>query len=175
MRSLRQSVEHHLRKNDRQHKNEREVLITERGEDYWTYCKSFRDLYCRVWLQVVVRGQVQWIWTWRLGEEQADPQDTKIPLNFKEFSPEGVSPPSLPVSSPVSGRAVGMSTQMLEKFEISPFCPAILAHSRPFGFSLLLSIAGVYLILVSCLLNSRRATKRYHFGTSRIVIFQLGT
>ena len=53
------SVEHHLRPNDRQHQNEREVLITHRGEGYWTYYKSFRVLYCRVCMQVGVTGQVQ--------------------------------------------------------------------------------------------------------------------
>ena len=50
-----QSVEHHLRPNDRQHQNEREVLITRRYGGSWTHCKAFRVLYCRVCLQVVVR------------------------------------------------------------------------------------------------------------------------
>ena len=53
-----QSVEHHLRPNDRQHQNEREVLITQRGEGYCKYCKFFCSLYCPVCLQVVVNGQV---------------------------------------------------------------------------------------------------------------------
>ena len=37
-----QSVEHHLLPNDRQHQNERQAGITQRGEGYWTYCTTFR-------------------------------------------------------------------------------------------------------------------------------------
>ena len=64
--------------------------------------------------------------------------------------------------------------QMLETFQISPICPAILAHGRPFRFWLLLSISRVSFILAGCFWNSRRATKRYFSATLRIFILQLG-
>ena len=70
-------------------------------------------------------------------------------------------------------RHCGRRLQM-ETFEISPFCPAILARSHPFGFKSLLSISIVSFIRVSCFLDSPRATKRYFFATSRIAIFPLG-
>ena len=59
-----------------------------------------------------------------------DPRGTKIVLKCKEYSLEGGSPPS----SPVSSGSLGLSTLNVCDVRDIPIVSAILAHRQPFGF-----------------------------------------